>query len=210
MFCSKCGTKLPEDARFCPDCGTKVEVPVIIIPPSPPKPTVKKSNGAGAVIAVILICVISFVAIIALITSAISGFSSVNNGAPSDLTYSSYFLDYDDGTATILTIGHKNDVIYEMTNEYLVNVTDWTDVGISEYRAEWESIFESDDDKLSCMEYSLTVEGGLIIERWDYHDLHKFKTMFMLVLYDYFDTFDLGSMAEYEELLLEYGYSKQS
>ena len=25
MFCSNCGTKLPDDASFCPECGTKIE-----------------------------------------------------------------------------------------------------------------------------------------------------------------------------------------
>lgn len=28
MFCYKCGTQLPDDARFCVKCGTMVQVPV--------------------------------------------------------------------------------------------------------------------------------------------------------------------------------------
>ncbi len=217
MFCTKCGTTLPEDARFCPNCGKDINSSVTayaqpVTANSQPAPQYtfpekKRSGCLGVVIAVIAIIA---VILITLTSIAISGLVGAEKPAPSDLVYSTYFVDYGDGSANLITIGHKNDVIYEMTNEYLVNATNWTKEGIDEYIAEWETVFEPEDEALNCMDYSITVDGNLIIEKWEYHDLHKLRTMFLLVLYDYFDTFDLGSMTEYEELLLEYGYTKQS
>jgi len=26
MFCENCGSKIPEESRFCPECGHKVEI----------------------------------------------------------------------------------------------------------------------------------------------------------------------------------------
>lgn len=37
-FCTQCGVRLPDDAKFCPKCGTKVvNVPSSTTPPPPPK-----------------------------------------------------------------------------------------------------------------------------------------------------------------------------
>ncbi len=209
MFCTKCGTTMPEDARFCPNCGKNINSPVTAYSQPTPQynvPERKKSSSIGAVIAIIAVIAVGLITIIVIAINELMGSGTT---APTDLAYSSYFLDYGDGSATLLTLGHKDDVIYEMTNEYLVNATNWTQDGIDEYIAEWEAVFEADDEALDCMDYSITVEGNLIVEKWEYHDLHKLRTMFMLVAYDYFDTFELGSMTEYEEFLLDYGYIKQ-
>ena len=29
MFCTKCGTELPNDTQFCPNCGARVAKPVV-------------------------------------------------------------------------------------------------------------------------------------------------------------------------------------
>lgn len=36
MFCYKCGTKLPDDAKFCQNCGAQVQTGVASPPPAPP------------------------------------------------------------------------------------------------------------------------------------------------------------------------------
>ncbi|HJR52115.1 MAG TPA: adenylate/guanylate cyclase domain-containing protein [Gemmatimonadota bacterium] len=39
-FCTECGSRLPEAAKFCPECGTKSAAAVAPPPPPPPEPTV--------------------------------------------------------------------------------------------------------------------------------------------------------------------------
>ncbi|MCH3950910.1 MAG: zinc-ribbon domain-containing protein [Acidaminococcus sp.] len=48
MFCMKCGTKLPDDAKFCYKCGAKVPEGLSGGAETPPEPTVGKETSAAA------------------------------------------------------------------------------------------------------------------------------------------------------------------
>ncbi len=49
-FCTRCGTELPEDARFCPACGTARTAAAPAAPAAPPEPqpdvSLRKPEGA--------------------------------------------------------------------------------------------------------------------------------------------------------------------
>lgn len=49
MFCTNCGTQLPDTARFCPRCGTKVEAPSVPVPPKTVLPTGPAHDAFDAV-----------------------------------------------------------------------------------------------------------------------------------------------------------------
>ena len=61
MFCSNCGTQMPDEAKVCHVCGKVVEPvnpeqPTPAMPPQPPK----KSKGALPFIAIIAAVLIDF------------------------------------------------------------------------------------------------------------------------------------------------------
>lgn len=43
-YCSKCGAKIPESAKFCPNCGVPAPEPQPSQPQMPVSPTVKNAN----------------------------------------------------------------------------------------------------------------------------------------------------------------------
>lgn len=48
MFCAKCGSENPDDARFCGHCGAAVEAPRPAPVTSPPRPEVTPLLDLGA------------------------------------------------------------------------------------------------------------------------------------------------------------------
>ena len=49
MFCPNCGSKLPDDARFCGSCGTRLQADQ-----PPPKPQKEKKKGGKKVVKLVL------------------------------------------------------------------------------------------------------------------------------------------------------------
>lgn len=80
MFCTNCGAKLPEDAKFCTSCGSstqipqpsaptpkKAKVPKAPPPPQPPKhkpASLQKKSGSGLFWLVILLSVVAIAAVV--------------------------------------------------------------------------------------------------------------------------------------------------
>jgi hypothetical protein len=68
-FCTKCGTELPADARFCPSCGKPADAPAAAAPapapaaasttdPAPPLPETRRRggrSGAGLILPVMIV-----------------------------------------------------------------------------------------------------------------------------------------------------------
>lgn len=80
-FCTRCGSALPTDARFCPACGNAVDAPAPAAPPvdagptgaaprpapsAKPRPAEKRSSGAGGLILPVIIAVALFVILVML------------------------------------------------------------------------------------------------------------------------------------------------
>ncbi len=80
-FCTRCGSALPTDARFCPACGNAVDAPTPAAPPvdtrptdaaprpapsAKPRPAEKRSSGAGGLILPVIIAVALFVILVML------------------------------------------------------------------------------------------------------------------------------------------------
>ena len=62
MFCPNCGSKLPDDARFCGSCGTRLQADQP--PPKPQKE--KKKNGKK-----VLIVTVSILLVLAIAAAAV-------------------------------------------------------------------------------------------------------------------------------------------
>ncbi len=104
MFCSKCGSNIADDGKFCPNCGNPTtqnqtpNVPVYsgyVYPaagqaPSqpgayyaPPQPAPRKKSNAPLIIVLSVLAVAVIVGAVLLISSLISGFSNPTGGTSS-------------------------------------------------------------------------------------------------------------------------------
>lgn len=64
MFCSKCGTKLDDNALFCPNCGTKTKAVVNQAPnPMSTQAPVKKKSGMAIIGIIVVILALVAVAL---------------------------------------------------------------------------------------------------------------------------------------------------
>lgn len=141
MFCPNCGSKLPDDARFCGSCGTRLQADQ-----PPPKPQKgKKKNGKK-----ILIVTVSILLVLAIAAGAVAAWqlffaketvyllvesTGYTEGNP---MRSSISKEYDENGNLL-----RYERIYDYSDEY-------EDMGISDVR--FEISYEYEDGVLAGME----------------------------------------------------------
>lgn len=54
MFCTNCGSNLPDNSRFCTECGAQIAPPVI--PSDPQGSSSKKPRRPKRLLLIILVC----------------------------------------------------------------------------------------------------------------------------------------------------------
>ena len=152
MFCPNCGSKLPDDARFCGSCGTRLQadqpspkpVPVTPKPTPAPKPQKEKKKGGKKVliVTVSILLVLETAAVLAwklffaketvylLVES-----TGYTEGNP---MRSSISKEYDENGNLL-----RNERLYDYSDEY-------EDMGVSDVR--FEISYEYEDGVLAGME----------------------------------------------------------
>lgn len=63
MYCSKCGTQLPEDSDFCTNCGSKILKETTVVQPK----TQTKMTGRKKTVAIIAVCLVAVLGVWVLI-----------------------------------------------------------------------------------------------------------------------------------------------
>ncbi len=60
MYCDKCGSQLPENAKFCGNCGNPIQNNMMILPVTLPSPKRGKIIPVAAVVVILILCAIVF------------------------------------------------------------------------------------------------------------------------------------------------------
>ncbi len=125
-YCSKCGTKLGEDAKFCPACGTAVGPPVV----GPERRREMRARRPISTLTIVLIVVLVAAVIVTAIATVVflglwHPFGRVV-GSGNLVTHEEYFSDF-----TVVEVGSGFTVEITQSGSYSINIT--TDDNVLDY-----------------------------------------------------------------------------